>query len=413
MFRKRSDRKIKKDWPIAWLSHSILTTSLLQSWVYVLLFTAWATCVALICDKVRDLSFDSTLLGVFGTILGFIISFRTSSAFERYNEGKKLLSTIAYASRTFARIVATLAVWFHVPLEAKNTGPQVGRPEKEEQKVITAHATDGRPTSLSKPPLDIGKEKRTALELIEAFNIAVKHHLREISLKQDEPEQPGEKGILERPRVTSTHSSWASEATAREFPNPPGGVVIEIKPESTDEKDQPELDKATTGRPSPAQQSGGSGLSSRAVPISTQSARNLPLEISFCLTSYIVTLQQRETDASVTITDFSFGVLHIYISFFWQPFQLWDKLKYISVPGTSIAALMFLGLLSAGEEIENPFNDDRNDLDMDRFCDDLGQELKELTIPCVSARSDNGGLENRIESVLQCMRLKDSNPPKK
>lgn len=45
-----------------------------------------------------------------GTVLGFVISYRTTSSFERYNEGRKYWSQIILASRTLAR-----AIWFHVP----------------------------------------------------------------------------------------------------------------------------------------------------------------------------------------------------------------------------------------------------------------------------------------------------------
>lgn len=45
-----------------------------------------------------------------GTVLGFVISYRTTSSFERYNEGRKYWSQIILSSRTLAR-----AIWFHVP----------------------------------------------------------------------------------------------------------------------------------------------------------------------------------------------------------------------------------------------------------------------------------------------------------
>lgn len=49
-------------------------------------------------------------LSSIGTVLGFVISYRTTSSFERYNEGRRLWSQIVLASRTYAR-----TVWFHVP----------------------------------------------------------------------------------------------------------------------------------------------------------------------------------------------------------------------------------------------------------------------------------------------------------
>jgi putative membrane protein len=45
-----------------------------------------------------------------GTVLGFVVSYRTTSSFERYNEGRRLWAQIILGSRTFARVV-----WFHVP----------------------------------------------------------------------------------------------------------------------------------------------------------------------------------------------------------------------------------------------------------------------------------------------------------
>lgn len=48
-----------------------------------------------------------------GTVLGFVVSYRTTSSFERYNEGRRLWSQIVLGSRTLAR-----TIWFHVPGES-------------------------------------------------------------------------------------------------------------------------------------------------------------------------------------------------------------------------------------------------------------------------------------------------------
>lgn len=45
-----------------------------------------------------------------GTVLGFVISYRTTSSFERYNEGRRYWSQIVFSTRTLARLI-----WFHVP----------------------------------------------------------------------------------------------------------------------------------------------------------------------------------------------------------------------------------------------------------------------------------------------------------
>lgn len=85
------------------------------------------------------------------------ISLRTSSANDRYNEGRRAWSAIALASRNFG-----VNIWLHGP-----------------------------PTTLSSqelallPPerLEVEKckgliEKRTMLNLVQAFSVATKHYLR-------------------------------------------------------------------------------------------------------------------------------------------------------------------------------------------------------------------------------------------
>ena len=123
---------------------AILATAVFRCWHILLFFGAWSTAICLISNYLVDLGIQSTLLTVYvytflrhGMILtrdqagyrfgsvttvtslklplslrlsGFVISYRTTSSFERYNEGRRYWSQIVLASRTFARLV-----WFHVP----------------------------------------------------------------------------------------------------------------------------------------------------------------------------------------------------------------------------------------------------------------------------------------------------------
>jgi predicted membrane chloride channel (bestrophin family) len=57
------------------------------------------------------------------------------------------------------------------------------------------------------------------------------------------------------------------------------------------------------------------------------------------------------------------------------PFQLYSTLDWIAIPGTVVAAYIILGLAAIGREIENPFGRDVNDLDLDRYCNNLAMEL--------------------------------------
>lgn len=53
------------------------------------------------------------------------------------------------------------------------------------------------------------------------------------------------------------------------------------------------------------------------------------------------------------------------------PFQLWEELRWITIPGCIFAAYIILGLAAIGREIENPFGMDVNDLPLEAYCEEL------------------------------------------
>lgn len=63
------------------------------------------------------------------TVLGFTISYRTSSAYERYIEGRKLWQSVQVATRLASRII-----WFHCPNMTATEVPE----EKKEQDAVMA-----------------------------------------------------------------------------------------------------------------------------------------------------------------------------------------------------------------------------------------------------------------------------------
>ncbi|CEL54933.1 UPF0187 protein [Rhizoctonia solani AG-1 IB] len=70
----------------------------------------------------------------------------------------------------------------------------------------------------------------------------------------------------------------------------------------------------------------------------------------------------------------------VWLYLFFLPFQLTQTFGYWTIFGVGTAAFMFLGLLAAGEEIEQPFGYDENDLDLDLFVTDIIQfDLRTLT----------------------------------
>jgi len=90
------------------------------------------------------------LLTTCGTVLGFIVSYRASQSFARYNQGRQFWTTIIIATRNFSR-----TLWFQV----SNRMPVEGMSDEEQM----ARAL---------------MEKKTVLNLVEAYAVAIKHYLR-------------------------------------------------------------------------------------------------------------------------------------------------------------------------------------------------------------------------------------------
>jgi len=69
---------------------------------------------------------------------------------------------------------------------------------------------------------------------------------------------------------------------------------------------------------------------------------------------------------------FSVHIRHtVWIYLFFLPFQLVELFGWYTIPGVTIAAFIYLGFVATGEEIEQPFGYDENDLDLDMFCQEI------------------------------------------
>lgn len=122
--------------------------SVLPKMLLPLLFIGgWATAITLISKYTKaNLGINSLLLTVLGFVVGLALSFRSSTAYERYNDGRKYWAQLMLTSRNMARLI-----WIHV--EERHS-------ESEE---------------LGKRDL---LEKLSALNLLNAFAVALKHRLR-------------------------------------------------------------------------------------------------------------------------------------------------------------------------------------------------------------------------------------------
>lgn len=282
---------------------------------------------------------NQLLLTVLGFVVGLALSFRSSTAYERYKEGRKYWAQLTFVSQNLARLI-----WIHVD-------------ERHEQDAIT-----GKNDLLG---------KISCLNLISAYAVAVKHKLRfEPGMYYEDLERivghlethakAAEKPVRKRPNVFKTTGSFLGLPMAEENPRK---LVKKAR-----------------------------------VPIG-----NLPLEILSHLSAYMKTIfdngtfkvgiyQTQSLNALTTMNDvltgtdcilntplpiaYSIAISQItWVYILLLPFQLYKSLGWVTIPASIFAAYIILGIALIGREIENPFGDDVNDLPLDAFCEEIRKDI--------------------------------------
>ncbi|ESK85641.1 UPF0187-domain-containing protein [Moniliophthora roreri MCA 2997] len=408
-------------------------------WPAVLLHTVFAAIIVFlrIHEHLDELAIPSVMLTVLGVVIGFVISYRAMSGYDRYWMGRTAWSDVIRNARTMGRLI-----WFHVPprLKAKSENEH---PSTEELAKVMA-------------------EKRMALDLVEGFAVSLKHHLR------------GEVGIyfedlydLVRPLHAHTHTKQARVTTTALASPPPNRLAHRIAsnpgtpapsnstdsdpiippintygtflrrrsssassrshdlaPSQTPSRDIRTVFGRVSGnlipfagmfnsagkllrrRPGAGGETGtgkyiGHGVKHAGVgggKHRLQPKENLPLEILRCLSEWCSVLEERGSVpgtslgsliGSIAAMEDSLSTLEkilttplpfvyavhirhtVWLYLFFLPFQLVNEFGWYTIPGVSIASFIYLGFLAAGEEIEQPFGYDDNDLELDMYIRDI------------------------------------------
>ncbi|KIW17557.1 hypothetical protein PV08_04751 [Exophiala spinifera] len=324
---------------------------------------AWATAVTCISKFVHNLGINSVLLTITGFVVSLALSFRSTTAYERYMEGRKYWAQLIVTSRNLARLI-----WIHAS-ERHNVSEDQGKADL------------------------LGK--LTALNLINAFAVALKHHLRfEPSVEYPDLQ----------PLVAHLHTL--------------AGEVDQTKL-------QP---KKTNSWKTAGQYLGVSFAESnprKLIKRSGENLGNLPLEILTYLSSYMDSIMKNgqlsapihQTHAMNNITAlaevltgterilttpvpiaYSISISQItWVYILVLPFQLYKSLGWVTIFGTLLAAYIILGLATIGYEIENPFGHDVNDLPLDSYCRELAADIDVLTsMPAPTAENFIATAENKV-----------------
>jgi len=406
-----------------WTARKFQATVINDIWPECLFFSLVATMVVLVNQETKVKFFiSSSLLTVLGTVLGLVISFRTSSAYERYQDGRKMWTNIITASRNLGQ-----QIWLHIPTDR---------------------------TGMKGPTMTVVQsaiEKKTMINLLLAFSVSVKHFLRDergvyyedlyplISFlpryanggepndpklplwDEDRPESDRtidmpttELGRDGRDRENSEDSLRKRDiekaAPTGKVPSEPLLKPARMPPVQTVYDYIPLfrfvrwLARTVSRRARAKQLAAGIKPKRRIYEDVVQSY--IPLEILLFLSNYtascmkngyvtpaiatgmtnnITTLQDTVSNLErICNTPLPFAYqahlrMSLWLYLLFLPLQVYSQFGWVTVPGTAFASFLLLGFLEIGQEIENPFNYDLNDLDLDYFCTTVERELHLIT----------------------------------
>ncbi|TDZ17498.1 UPF0187 protein [Colletotrichum sidae] len=325
-------------WPLFMQMHGSILPKMIVPLLWMCLWSACITCVHML--KTR-MAVDSVLLTVLGFVVGMGLSFRSSTAYERYAEGRRYWAQLILACQSLGRVF-----WIHG-----------GDPEH----------VDTRQSLL---------RKMGSMNLLLAFSVALKHKLR------FEPYT----GYEDLEHLVAHLQTFAQEATVAE----PDKVISRRK---NFFKETGEYLGVSFAASNPR----------KTIKKSSRPLGNLPLEIlSYvsCIVDRMVEDGQLKVPMQQTIAYNNVALLNdimtgtervlttplpiaytiaisqitwVYVMLL--PFQLVGKLEWITIPATVAAAYIILGILFIGREIENPFGSDVNDLPLELYCEQVASEL--------------------------------------
>ncbi|KAJ5795060.1 hypothetical protein N7457_001659 [Penicillium paradoxum] len=323
-------------WPIMMRMHGSVMPKMIMP---ILTVAIWSTAVTVFSNKVHNLGINNILLTVLGFVVGLALSFRSSTAYERWADGRKYWAQLIQTSRNLSR-----TIWI-------NTGERPGEAGKDDL-----------------------LRKLSAMNLILAFAVSLKHKLR------FEPDIAYEDLAC----VAGHLDTFARDAHDRDVVNPPSKTVW---------KSAGEYLGVSFAESNPR----------KYVKRSKKPLGHLPLEILNHLSAYIdscvangtlvstlhqgqaitmmatlnevVTGTERVLDTPLP-TAYSIAIAQIsWIYILVLPFQLYAVLEWITIPASIVAAYIILGLATIGAEIENPFGHDVNDLPLDTYCRQIANEI--------------------------------------
>lgn len=276
------------------------------------------------------------LFTAFGFIVSIAVSFRMQASYNRWWEGRGEWDRLSAVSRNMAR-----TVWLHVP------------PPRPDPTLSVEFA--------NKKALD---DKRALMRCIHALAVALKHHLRG-EREWEDPDLEEFKELVDAigdvsiaPVTSSSPYSPANEWRIQypyDATNHPLTMSLYLSA-------YVEHVRLTT-------------------PLDTQVLTHLLLFVDTF--TGIISACERLLRTPIPL-GYNICICRlVWVFILCVPSQLWRELHWWTVPFTIMMAYMIFALAEVGLEIENPWGEGPNDLDLDRYCNLLALDLDEIlnTVP--------------------------------
>ncbi|CCG82203.1 Putative uncharacterized protein [Taphrina deformans PYCC 5710] len=339
-------------------------------------FTTLTCCIEEL-TRVR-LSISPILISTMGFIVGLTLSFRTTTAYQRWWEARTAWDRLFSTSRNLARLI-----WISVPEPRTKTTATttVGTAESEVVRTVLM--------------------KKTAVNLVAALAVSLKNHLRDDDINRDY-------GTLWR-RHRQAPRDAAPSLSLSSPPRKPDRVDSVLDYAGAGVKTTWFLFPGSTGPATGAKERHGTQPSFAGHDSShvTLEAGLLPTEITFHLASYMERVRAENpglpnylpqnfnlylnnfndivsTCERIRRTPVPLAYQIIIPQILWifclsLPFQLCGVLSWAAIPLCMVASAFLFSLAAIGTEIEDPFGRDANDLDLTRYCRALQLEMDVLT----------------------------------
>ncbi|KAK6840148.1 hypothetical protein PG987_006014 [Apiospora arundinis] len=350
-FSRRRNTKLKVDdyfqgprdivkhskWPVFLQMHGSIMPKMLIPMIIVGAWSSLLCCFTLLkWVPGFDLGIDSVLLTVTGFVVASALSLRSSTAYERYAEGRRYWGQLTLNCQTLGRVI-----WLHVR----------NRPGEEKESLL---------------------EKLTAMNLLVAYCVALKHKLRFEPYTHYEDLQDlvehldtlgktaTESGVFE-PKEPNFFKAAGERLGLNFATSNPRKVIKRAREEGIlcyiasyiDDK----VEEATLPSPGLQTVAWAAITAINDCMVNTERVLNTPLPIAY----------------SIAISQITW----VYVLLL--PFQLLPRLGWVTIPANMLAAYIILGLLFIGREVENPFGNDVNDLPLELFCENIVEDLQAIT----------------------------------